>query len=492
MITQIGKFGEFKHKMTPMAHQEKCFLETRELEYFANFWEMGCAKTKVVIDTAVWLFLKGEIDGMLVITDNGVCDNWPDDQIPTHIMDGIPHRVARWGSTMGKHRTHQCNQLLMAKNDCLDILVMNVEGFSHPKAPIFAEAFLEAHYTLAVIDESESLGHITSKRTKAILDLRDKAAYRRILTGTPIADSPLAIYSQAEFLKPGLLGYISFVAFRAQYANLILIDKGPGKKYWQITGFKNTDKLNESMKGWSSRLLKTDCLDLPPRTYEVVNVEHTPEQARVYAQLKEEALTLLNCKMISSTAAMTTLTKLHQINCGHVKVDKLSDDEDAECVDIPSNRVAVLIDVLRKIRGKVIIWACFRRDFDLIGKALTEEFGPDSYVHYYGGTAQNTRQDNVENWKTNPACRFFVSNPTTGGRGLTLVEASYSVRYSYGWRLALILQSEDRNYRKGQVNSCTCIDLCTKGTIDVKIRASHRAKRELSANILDNLREMLD
>ena len=491
MITKAFKFGEFKHKVTPMEHQEKNFLATRDLEYFGNFWEMGCAKTKVMIDTAAWLFLKGEIDGVLVITDKGVYRNWADYEIPIHMMEGIPARVRVWQSTCGKKAQHEVNQLLIAREDCLDILIMNVEAFAHDKAPTFAQAFLDSHYGMTIIDESDSIAHATAKRTKAILDLRDLSPYRRILTGTPIADSPLAVYTQAEFLKPGLLGYNSFVAFRAEYAHLMLMDLGPGKKFYKITGYKNVDKLQKSMQSWSSRLLKTDCLDLPDKVYEVFHIEHTPEQARIYNQLKEEALTQLEAGTISSTSAMTTLTKLHQINCGHVKIDKLDTEEEGQTVDIPSNRVAGLLALLHKVKGKVIIWACFRRDFDLIGEALTKEFGIESWVNYYGGTEQNQRPENVKRFKTEDSCRFFLSNPTTGGRGITLVEASYAIRYSYGWRLSPILQSEDRNYRKGQINSCTYVDLCTPGTIDVKIRASHRAKRELSSSILDNLREVL-
>lgn len=492
MISEQFKFGPFKHKVTPMAHQEENFLKTRELEYFGNFWEMGCAKTKVMIDTAAWLFLKGEIDGVLVITDKGVYENWANDQIPTHLMEGIPHRIAVWKSTCGKQHQHTVNQLLVAHDDCLDFLVMNVEAFAHDKAPTFAKAFLNSHYTLMIIDESESIAHAKAKRTATILELRDLANYRRILTGTPIADSPLNIYTQAEFLKPRLLGFDSFVAFRAEYASLMLTDLGPGRKFYTIIGFKNLDKLKNSMKPWSSRLLKTDCLDLPEKLYEVYNTEHTDEQAAAYKKLKEEAIVQFNEGMLTSQSAIATLTKLHQINCGHVKIDKTDDEQEGQTIDIPSNRVAGLLEVLDKISGKVIIWAFFRRDFDLIGVALAKKYGPDSYVHYYGGTDQNDRPENVSRFRTDPTCRFFVSNPATGGRGITITEATYAIYYSYGFKLSHRLQSEDRNHRKGQTLPCTYIDLVTKGTVDVKIRAALTNKRDLSASILDSFKSILD
>lgn len=492
MITEPFKFGEFKHKVTPMAHQEKTFLETRELKRYGLFWEMGCAKTKPTIDTAAWLFLKGEIDGLLVISDKGAYRNWTDTEIPIHMPDNIPYRQAVWKSTWtSKKAEAQTNQLLVARDNVLDIVVMNVEAFAREKAQAFAAAFLENHYGMIVVDESDSIKTITSKRTQAIIQLRDLAEYRRILTGTPITNSPLDIYAQAEFLEQGLLGE-SFVLFTAQYAIRILDMSIRGAKpHYKIIGYQNINQLNERVKAWSSRLLKTQCLDLPPKIYDVRYVEHTPEQKKMYKELKETALTEWAGGMLTVTSALTCLMKLHQINCGHVKLNPLSEDEDAPCVEIPSNRINELLYVLKQTSGKVIIWATFQKDFELIGKALSEEYGAGSWVDYYGLTPENQRVVNIGKFRTTPEVRFFVSNPATGGRGITLVEADYAVYYSYNWRLAFRLQSEDRNHRKGQTKPCTYIDLCTHNTIDVRIRHSWKVKKDLASCVLDNFVELL-
>ena len=480
----ITKIQDFAYKTKPMAHQEKIFLETRDRPYYALFWEMGTGKTKVCIDTAAYLFLKGEIDGVLIISDKGAYRNWVDPEVPIHMPDNVPYRQAVWQATCGKKAQAKFNQLLVPHDNMLDILVMNVEAFAGDKAQDFANAFLENHYTLLIIDESDSIKTPTAKRTQAIIELKARADYRRILTGTPIANSPLDIFSQAEFLNRGLLGD-SFVAFRAEYANLLLIDAGRGKKYYKIVSYKNIEKLKELIKPWSSRLLKTECLDLPEKLYTVHYVEHTPEQAKMYKELKEMALTEYAGGLLTATSAMTALMKLHQINCGHVKIDGI-DDEDGVTVDIPSNRLSALHELLSKVEGKVIIWANFRRDFELIGKMLTKEFGAESFVTYYGATHQDQRPLNVERFRNDPKCRFFVSNAATGGRSLTLIESDYAVYYSYSWRLALRLQSEDRNHRKGQTRPCTYVDLCIPNTVDVKIRRALQAKKELASSVLDN------
>lgn len=488
MITETGTF---KYKTEPMTHQESLFSKTKDLEHYALFWEMGTGKTKVVIDTMAHLYLKGEIDGVLIICDKGGYRNWVDTEIPIHIPDNIPHRTGVWQATIGKRAYNKVSQLLYARDNCLDIVVMNVEAFSSEKASIFAEAFLESHYAMVVIDESDSIKTLSSKRTQAILKLRSQCDYRRILTGTPIANSPLDLYAQAEFLQQGLLG-VSFVIFRSEYANLMLIDAGRGKRYWKIINYKNLDKLKEIIKPWSDRILKTECLDLPGKIYETVYVEHTPEQAKMYKDIKEQALTEYAGGLLTVTSAMTALTKLQQINCGHVIMNPLDDEEKGIPIEIPSNRIEVLLEVLDKTSGKVIIWANFRKDFELIGKALEENYGPESFVQYYGETKQNDRPDAIKRFREDQSCRFFVSNPATGGRSITLVEADYAIYYSYSWRLALRLQSEDRNYRKGQTKPCVYVDLCTPSTVDVKIRKSHQMKKDLASTILSDFSQVLD
>ncbi len=89
-------------------------------------------------------------------------------------------------------------------------------------------------------------------------------------------------------------------------------------------------------------------------------------------------------------------------------------------------------------------------------------------------------------FKNDPKCKYFLANTRTGGKGLNIVEATYSVYYSQGFSSSQRLQSEERNYRQGQKLACTCIDLVTKKTVDIKILKALRNKKDLSARILDN------
>ena len=100
----------------------------------------------------------------------------------------------------------------------------------------------------------------------------------------------------------------------------------------------------------------------------------TPEQKKLYKDMKEKAIAFLNGKMVSSATVITQLMRLHQITCGHFK----SDDGDTQ--NIKSNRINELMNVLDEIEGKAIIWAHYRHDIETIVKEVQKKYGEDFYM----------------------------------------------------------------------------------------------------------------
>ena len=139
------------------------------------------------------------------------------------------------------------------------------------------------------MDESTTIKSPKANRTKNIVRLSKYAEYRRILTGAPVTRSPLDLYTQCEFLDPGLLGYGSFYSFRARYAEMINRTTG-GRTFKQVIGYKRLDELNDLLKSFSSRVLKKDCLDLPDKVYITRKIEMTPEQKKTYNEIKKYAI----------------------------------------------------------------------------------------------------------------------------------------------------------------------------------------------------------
>ena len=172
---------------------------------------------------------------------------------------------------------------------------MNVEALSTVKGTSFAYKFLAAHRAMMVIDESTTIKNPRAKRTKNILKLSRFAPYKRILTGSPVTRNPLDLYSQCEFLNPTHLGFESYYSFRNRYAEMYTANFG-GRQVQMIKFFKNLDELSEKLRFFSYRVLKEECLDLPEKIYMKRVITLTPEQKKLYKEMKEKARAVLNGK----------------------------------------------------------------------------------------------------------------------------------------------------------------------------------------------------
>lgn len=483
MITK--PHAPFQYATKPYTHQEEDFLRTRDLHYYAFFWEMGVGKSKPILDTAMHLFLRQEIDGVLIVSDKGCYLTWPNDQIPKHIQVGRPIRSAYYSSSMDKMAQRKMAEVMTAKDDTLDFLSINIESLSHESGVSVAKRFLQNHHALMVIDEATSIKNMKAKRTKSCIALGHLAEYRRVATGTPITNAPLDLYAIAEFLAPGLLGFNSYVAFKNYYAVVREVVQGR-VRFEQILGYRNLEQLAKSMLPWSSRRLKSECLDLPPKIYETIYVGQTPEQETAYRRLKQEALLEAEQGLITITNALTMIGKLHQINCGHVKTDG------GVVIRLPSNRGPILLDLLRNHSGKAVIWAHYREDIAIIRELLQVEFGPQSVVTYFGDTTEEERANNLLRFHDESECRWFVGTPASGGKGLNgLVVADLCIYWSNHYNLERRLQSEDRLHRIGQHRPVTYIDLVCPKTVDVEVVTALRDKRDLATEVLDTLRLMI-
>lgn len=484
MITEKLQL-QHRHVKTPYKHQRENFERTRSWKYYAFFWEMGTGKTKPMLDTIAWLFLKGEIDGALIISDMGSYRNWPINEIPTHFDPSIPRRMATYWSGMGKRQREECEDILTAKDDLLDFAFINIEALSSKRGYEWARCFVESHYAMTIIDESTSIKNPKSLRSRAAHDLGRRSDYRRIATGTPVTQGPLDLYSQCEFLEPGLLGHRTFVSFRSHYAILRDVILGT-RRFKIVAGYVNLEELEARLRQFSSRITKKECLDLPDKVYETQFVEMSERQLQIYTQLRDEAVVMLQSGMLSSTSAITTVEKLHQICCGHVK------DDDGNVTDLESNRMDILLELLENHMRKTIIWCHYQRDVELVSMALREKFQKDGYfpVMHYGKTPPDERVNALDLFVNNARCLWFIGTPSTGGKGLTLTVASDVIYYSCGYNLEHRLQSEDRCHRIGQTNKVTYVDLTTVGTVEQRILKALTDKKSIAHEILDQRRLM--
>ena len=467
---------DYKFKTKPYAHQLTALEKSWNRETYAYFMEMGTGKTKVLIDNVAMLYDKGKVDGALIVAPKGVVGTWYNNEIPAHLPTHIESVTVLWQANITKGQSKKLGTLFKTGED-LHILIMNVEAFSTTKGVDFARKFLSSHNTLMAIDESTTIKNPKAKRTKSILKISEMAKYRRIMTGSPVTKNPLDLYSQCEFLSPWLLDFQSYYAFRTRYA-IMKTANISGRQIQLVAGFQRLGELSEKLKPFSYRVLKVDCLDLPDKIYMKRQIKLSPDQFKVYEQMKKEALATLNGKKVTTVNALTQLMRLHQITCGHFTSD------DGMTQPIKNNRIDELMDVLEETEGKAIIWAHYQYDITNIIKEVTKVHGPGSIVDYYGLTPQDERDINRKRFQEDDKCRFLVGTPQTGGYGITLTAANTVVYYSNGYDLEKRLQSEDRAHRIGQKKSVTYVDLICEETVDEKIVKALRKKINIASEVL--------
>ena len=471
---------DFEFKTRPYDHQRKALEDSWAAEYYALFMEMGTGKSKVAIDNIAVLYEAGKIDSAMIVAPKGVYDNWAKGEIETHFPDRIEKKVMLWRAGKSKRYDTNLVDFITEKFDGVKMFVINVEAFSSQKGLDAAKAFLfQNPRNMMIIDESTTIKNRKALRTKNIVALRERALYRRILTGSPITKSPMDLFSQCDFLKDRALGFNSYFAFQARYAQVQRRTMGH-RSFQQIVGYQRLEELTNKLDQFSNRVLKEECLDLPDKVYVKRVVPLTNEQTNVYNQMKLLALAQMDSGELATTASvLTQIMRLQQICCGFLQPDE------GDMREIKSNRLDELINLSEEVQGKAIIWATYTHDIQRIADALRGRFGPEAVATYYGGTPQEERQEIVQRFQNrSDPLRFFVGQPKTGGYGITLTAANTVIYYSNSYDLEIRLQSEDRAHRIGQANKVTYIDLVAPNTIDEKILTALRAKIDIASQVL--------
>lgn len=476
----MAELLDYRFKTEPFKHQLEAWTRSRDLEYFALLMEMGTGKSKVLVDTLAWLFGRGQVNAALIVAPKSVVGTWAEEQLPLHLPDSVHDPlIVTWDPGPNKAKREEYNLLFTPDALRLKVLIMNIDAFSTKKGCQFAEAFLNAHHALWALDESTRIKSPSTKRTRAVLKLARLARYRRILTGMPVTQSPLDVYCQYEFMKPGLLDQTNWFAFRYRYAILVRRVFN-GRSVDLVTGYQRLDELQRLILRHGYRKLKGECLDLPPKVYQTRTVELTDEQRKLYDKLKKDAVVELSKEQrVTAPLVMVKLLRLRQLLAGTFVTDA------GEHVDVGcQNRLDELMAAVEETQGKVIIWCTFVDSIHRIWGELAKVYGDKSACMFYGGTGPELRQ-NLVDWFQNPAdeLRFFVGQVHTGGLGLTLTAADTVIYYEHDWSFEARAQSEDRAHRIGQTRSVTYVDLVARDTVDETMVQAVKAKKGLADQV---------
>ena len=488
---------DYHYKTDPFTHQRNVLERSWKKVNWALFLEMGTGKSKICIDNVGMLFQQRSIDTFVVVAPKGVYRNWASIEIPKHLPDHIENQIAVWNPAPNKKQRQELENILKAGDRVggigqravrsLKIFVMNIEALSTGKGQKFLERLLRGSEALLAIDESTSIKSPKARRTKAVIRLGQFAKYRRILTGSPVTQSPLDLWAQCRFLDKNLLTDVGDNYYQFQHRYAIVKRRQVGTHQFNlVVGYRNLDELSWQLRAFSSRIRKDECLDLPPKIYTQRNIALSEDQARIYNELREFALARIDDdEFMTVNNVMTQLLRMQQVLSGHTKTDG------GDLVEIPDNRLNELMTCLDEVEGKVIIWSRFRYDVQRISQALIKKHGADSTVVYFGDTSDEDRTKGIERFQEGKAV-YFVGNPQTGGYGITLTKAQTVIYFSNSFDLAVRMQSEDRAHRIGQSKNVTYIDFIAEETIDERIVKALRNKMDIASEVLgENLRDWL-
>lgn len=487
-------------KTRPMQHQIEGCHRLAESIHFAMGAEQGTGKTWMLLADAESRFLTDEIDALLVIAPNGVHVNWVAREIPAHL--GVPCVTTFWVSgPTKKHAAILARQLKHDHSDekVLMVHAMNVDAVNTKGGYAHAEKFIDSFppgRVMMVVDESHTIKNPDAKRTMRVIALGRAAGVRRIASGTLVANSPLDLFSQYDFLAPGLLGTRSYRAYVSEYAELLppgsaliqdIIRRTGARGTPQVVArnhdgtlrFRNLDKLSGMMAPHTYRVTKDECLDLPAKIYQSVFFELEPEQRRMYNQVAQERNWFRPDGSIDTFTALTVMMKLRQITSGFILVDG-----EPTTLSYAAPRLSLLKEILSSYPGPMIIWANFQEEMKQIAAMLKAE--GETFREYHGGTKNADRTDAINDFQ-NGAARIFLGNPAAAGMGLTLTAAETAVYFSSSFSLSHRVQSEDRCHRIGTTKHVVYIDIIAQDTIDERIVSALQSKKFTAEIIMGGL-----
>lgn len=479
---------------TPMVHQSETFLLAKHLDQYGLFWEPGCGKTYESIQFVRHKFNEVKtFQRTLIFCPPVVVKQWKTefakfskvDQKRIILLKGEGKRRIKDFEANAWDKTDPKNWERKAS-----IFVTNYESLL--MKPLYVQMKLWAPQII-IWDEAHRLKNPSAKRTELAVELSEGVPTRYILTGTPVLNSPMDLFSQFEVLDSGQTFGRNFFSFRARF----FVDRNAGMprdRYfpnWQIRPGA-LEEINQLISRKTSVVRKADALDLPPLVRETIKIEMTPEQRRAYESMRRDLIAFIDSseeggepRAVVATMALTKALRLLQIASGYAKVS------DGEEIPLKGNpKAAALSEILEDIAPyhKVIVWAVFKQNYAQIREVCDKL--KLKYVELHGEVSESQRQKNIEAFRSDPEVRVFLSHPGSGGIGVNLVEASYSVYFSRSFSLEHELQSEARNHRGGSEihQKITRIDLICENSLEEVVVEKLANKEQISFELLKEIK----
>lgn len=461
-------------------HQEEAINIAKHRDEYGLLWEPGSGKTFASISILRnWCLNENRILSTVVFTLPGVLKQFSDS---FHEYSRLGKHVVLLNQKTGLKKRLALNEGLASGSP--KIFITNYESLLNKE---FHKMLMDADIECLICDESHKLKNSRAKRTKLVTELALKSKKRLILTGTPMTNSPMDLFSQFLILDKGQSFSNNFFVFRARYfydANSTM----PRHIYfpnWKIRPNVEAE-LYEIMSEVSSRVKIDECLDLPPLIRKPVYVDMSPKQKKAYKELEEDFITYLDDKHCVADLALTKMLRMQQVLSGHLPVQDM-DGQNKEVITFDNPRLKELKEQILDLKDqhKIIVWAVFKHNHIEIAEML-ESIGVP-FATIVGGQTNKFREEEKRRFKEDKDVRVCLASQSAGGTGLDLWESSVSIYYSRNYSWEDDYQSQSRNRRGGSEihKSILRIDLICPDTYDGIILDALSKKESISKNILD-------
>lgn len=520
-------------------HQQAALNKYRESTEIPLLFDAGTGKTLTALEIAMDKYNRGEIDALLVVAPNGVHKQWATEEIPKWCKD--VKTTVQWRK----------GRSLFFKEGFLNIVCTNIEQFSTKQRYLDYVEWSNSHKTMIVLDEATRIKNPKAirtqrllyefnnvvKRNKTILSSAPRTVARAILTGTPVTNAPFDVWSMYEFLRPNYfnLNYYAFCNKYGLYYNAyingkslrILINENAWdaihacetfeqanmlygvslgaydtiKSQSKYDGpYRNVEQLRQEMCKIAMFVRIEDVQDMPEKQYSRRLIDMSAEQARVYREMEESMIAEYKGEITSAKSKLTAYIRLQQIASGFISAEQLPD---VEMEDPPPNKVvwldlapkfAMLEVDLESIVGVPKDGICDQQVIIVCHFSAEAERIYDEVVKYGYKTCLITgwkKVGSIDAFKEGKY-QVMVANIRVISMGFNLQShAHHMIFYSNTFSLEDRLQVEARIYRTGQRRTCFYTDYVMNDTIDMKVYAALKQKKQLSDYIRDKSVEQM-
>ena len=436
-----------------LEHQEKAVEKLSKLKVGALYMEQGTGKTRTALELVVNRFNAGKIKHVLWLC-------------PCSVKTGLHRDIIKHIGYFPDYITI-CGIETLSSSVKWNLKLLNL---------------VKKTNCYLIVDESNLVKNFRANRTENIIRLSEYCKYKLILNGTPISKNEADLFAQWYILDWRILGYKSYWSFSA---NHLVYDEHIKDK---VIRCLNVDYLAEKIAPYTYQVKKSECLDLPEKTYDKVYYDLTYEQYNHYDEVANNLMFDLN--ELEPNTIYRLFTGLQNVISGFSVDTSGKTLKKSIFFSNPLNnpRIKCLLRILSGINEyeKVIIFCKYTQEINDIINVLTDEYGNESAVKFNGDLSQKTRQTNIDKFRIDS--RFFVANKTCAGYGLNLQFCSYVIYYNNDWDYATRAQSEDRVHRIGQHKNVNIIDIIASYTLDERIYKCLVRKE----NLVDEFKSEID